>query len=156
MILCVKCGPRPSPMVQDAFVWLMLKSFAILLSGNIAWNKSPMLSDEHKLKLLQAIFANQNTSACKVPTAVVVRLVRVAWLDVLGVGSALPTVNVSFVSYLFYAALLPCVFGLGNASTAEPFHHCYTLSLFCRCNSNHGSHPFLFCTNHSHYLHLSL
>ena len=63
----------------------MLKSFAIVLSGSIAWNKSPMWSDECKVKLLQATFANQSTFACKVPFAVVVRLVRVAGQDMLGV-----------------------------------------------------------------------
>ena len=53
----------PSAIMYDALVRLSLKFAAILLSGNIALNKSPMLSTDRRLKLLTDTFASQKISA---------------------------------------------------------------------------------------------
>ena len=45
----MKYGNSPSPMIKDELVLLKLKLAAILLSGNIVLNKSPIWSNNHKL-----------------------------------------------------------------------------------------------------------
>ena len=59
----VKYFDMPSAIMYDALVRLSLKFAAILLSGNIALNKSPMLSTDRRLKLLTDTFASQKISA---------------------------------------------------------------------------------------------
>ena len=49
--------------MYDALVQLSLKFAAILLSGNIALNKSPMLSTDRRIKLLTDTFASQKIYA---------------------------------------------------------------------------------------------
>ena len=62
-ISCVKYFDMPSAIMYDALVRLSLKFAAILLSGNIALNKSPMLSTDRRLKLLTDTFTSQKISA---------------------------------------------------------------------------------------------
>ena len=62
-ISCMKYFDMPSAIMYDALVQLSLKFAAILLSGNIALNKSPMLSTDHRLKLLTDTFASKKISA---------------------------------------------------------------------------------------------
>ena len=45
----VKYGDIPSQIMYDELVQLKLKLAAILLSGNITLNESPILSADHKL-----------------------------------------------------------------------------------------------------------
>ena len=45
----MKYGDIPSPIMYDELVQLKLKLAAILLSGNIALNKSLILSEDYKL-----------------------------------------------------------------------------------------------------------
>ena len=62
-IILVKYGDRPSEIIYDELVQLRWKLAAILLSGNMTLNKSPRLSVDLKLKLLEATFASQKISA---------------------------------------------------------------------------------------------
>ena len=62
-IILVKYGDRPSEIIYDEVVWLRWKLAAILLSGNMALNKSPRLSVNLRLKLLEATFGSQKISA---------------------------------------------------------------------------------------------
>ena len=62
----MKYGESPSEIIYDALVRLNLKLAAILLSGNISLNKSPILSVDLREKFPQAVLVSHKISAFRV------------------------------------------------------------------------------------------
>ena len=68
-----------SDITYDDFVQPRLNLAQILLSGNIAWNRPPILSVDMKLKLLTANLRNHKTSSFRLssPGKVIARAFEV-------------------------------------------------------------------------------
>ena len=141
----------PSAIMYDALVQLSLKFAAILLSGNIALNKSPMLSTDRRLKLLTDTFASQKISAFMLSPGVINPRDCDEQAELSPDCFEKATSFFCFLSTLCLIASM-CSFAY-YAVTTEFSLHCHTSPAHHRTDNMLGIHSVLSCTIHLSFAH---